>query len=110
MEGIKILLESFTNEFKKLGTKGLIHQIVVDEVHTMLNESYFRKAYSVYTTLLILRIPIILMPGSLPNNLIYPLCKSLDIAKHPTDIDIIYNDIYLNKFPKNFKFIMHHDL
>ena len=109
MEGIKILLESFKNEIRTLCKKGLIHRIVIDEVHTMLNESYFRKAYTVYSTLSILRIPIILMSGSLPNNLIFPLCKSLHLAKHPTDIDIISNDIHLNKFPKNFKFLVHHN-
>ena len=110
MEGIKILLDSFLNEFKELSTQGLIHRIVVDEVHTILAEIFFRKAYSVYTKLSILRIPIILMSGSLPTNLVYPLCKSLDIAKHPTDIDIISNNIHLNKFPKTFKFVIHHDL
>ena len=110
IKGIKILLESFTNKFKKLGTKGLIHRIVGDEVYTMLNVLYFRKVYSVYTILSILRIPIILVSGSLPNNLIYLLCKLLDITKHPIDIDMICNDIHLNKFPKNFKFIIHHDL
>ena len=107
IDGMSHLLPKFLHDFERLANKGLLHRFVIDEVHTLLDESYFRKAYSICSVIPMFKVPITIMTGTMPERLVAPFCRSLNLTTDPSNVDVISNNMHLNKFPANFTFEVH---
>ena len=105
MEALGKLVTYHALRIKEWVTAGLIHRIVLDEVHTIFAER-FRSAYDVLPRVVCLNVPMITMSGSLPagfkNHLLFHLgmCTPLTLG----DVDLVESDDLLGTFPTGFRF------
>ena len=70
LEGISALIKHHCCFMEELVSCELIHKIYIDECHTILSETNFRKSYACFTKLSVLKIPIMNLSGSFPKHFI----------------------------------------
>lgn len=110
LEAMVNLIRFHSPKMKEWVALGLIQRIVVDEIHTLLAES-FRSAYDFLPSLVTFEVPLIIMSGTVPRPLVPFLIRHLGMSADSelADVDLIHCDDCLGAFPSDFEFIVEQD-
>jgi hypothetical protein len=107
LDALVKLVSSHSLRIKEWVAAGLIHRIVIDEVHTVFGERY-RSAYEVLPKLASLNIPVTTMSGSLPPGFRDNLFCHLGMCDPRTveQVKVVESENLLGVFPPGFQFIV----
>ncbi len=103
LDAVSYLFKYFSEVFKSWVE--VVDKIVIDEVHTIFSEMSFRNKYKTYSALPSLRIPIVVLSGSLPIFAISRFAKQLGLSKTDdlSNAKVILGSGVVGRFPRGFK-------
>ena len=102
LEAFSFLFDNFKAILDEWIQNNLVFKIYVDEIHTLYLEEYFRPDYKCYKHLAVLRVPIVILSGSVPPGLIGGLFRYLNFVDDPKncyngEVDVIYQTDIIGK-------------
>lgn len=111
LEAMVNLMKFHSPTLKSWVSEELIQRFIIDEVHTILGES-FRQVYEFLPSLVRYEIPVATMSGTLPNEMVPFLLSYLGMSSSSSldDVDIIQTNDCLGYFPDDFVFSVQESL
>ena len=108
LEGANNLVSHHLHTVHNWVKQGYIKKFIVDEVHTVLMES-FRSSYDFLPRLTIFGVPIGLCSGTLPEMTIPQLKKFFNLeASNATTVSLFRQRRLIGEFPRGFNFAVRH--
>lgn len=107
LEALSNLITHHTLRIKEWVAAGLIHRIVIDEIHTVHGEC-FRTVCQILPRIVSLKIPVIAVSGSLPKGFRNHLLCHLGMCSMatPDHVNLVEDEDLLGDFPTGFQLTM----